>query len=247
MRRKILTILLVFTLCFSMATSAFAAAVCRPTAESQTVYACLKQQLVCWLFGCGCRSELDCWENCLPSDTLPEQPPLVELEPEQTPAQPAEPDPESPSPAEVPDDPVIVPSQPSEKPEKPAQSTVSSMERQVVELVNAERAVYGLPALQLDETLSSYARIKSQDLHDNRYFDHQSPTYGSPFDMMRSFGITYAYAGENIAMGYFRAEDVVAAWMNSSGHRANILSANFDRIGVGYVADGGYWTQWFLG
>ena len=65
--------------------------------------------------------------------------------------------------------------------------------------------------------------------------------------MMRSFGISYSYAGETIAMGSSSAQSVVEAWMNSTGHRANILSAKFTSIGVGYVANGGYWTQWFLG
>ena len=63
----------------------------------------------------------------------------------------------------------------------------------------------------------------------------------------KSFGITYNYAGENIAMGYSSPEAVMTAWMNSAGHRANILSANFTTLGVGYGADGGYWTQWFIG
>ena len=81
----------------------------------------------------------------------------------------------------------------------------------------------------------------------NNYFSHQSPTYGSPFDMMKSMGITYRHAGENIAMGYASAEAVVKAWMNSEGHRKNILSANFTTLGVGYVASGNYWTQWFIG
>ena len=101
--------------------------------------------------------------------------------------------------------------------------------------------------LKLDDTLSRYAAVKSQDMHDNGYFSHTSPTYGSPFDMMKSFGITYNYAGENIAMGYSSPDAVVTAWMNSAGHRANILSANFTAMGLGYVADGGYWTQWFIG
>ena len=83
-------------------------------------------------------------------------------------------------------------------------------------------------------------------MHDQGYFSHTSPTYGSPFDMMRSFGVSYRSAGENIAMGYSTPEAVVAAWMNSEGHRANILSANYTTLGVGYVEDGGYWTQWFI-
>ena len=104
----------------------------------------------------------------------------------------------------------------------------------------------GLSPLTLVAELYRCARVKSEDMHDAGYFSHESPTYGSPFDMMLSFGLSYAYAGENIAKGYGSAEAVVNAWMNSSGHRANILSANFTRLGVGYVADGGYWTQWFL-
>ena len=105
--------------------------------------------------------------------------------------------------------------------------------------MNAERAKYGLSALTLDETLCGYARVKSQDMHDQGYFFHTSPRYGSPFDMMRGFGVSYQYAGENIAMGYSSPAGVVNAWMNSEGHRANILSANYTSIGVGYVADGG--------
>lgn len=124
---------------------------------------------------------------------------------------------------------------------------VLSVEAEVVRLVNAERSKYGLGALTLDWELSRVARYKSQDMHDLAYFSHQSPTYGSPFDMMRSFGLSYRTAGENIARGYRTAAQVVNAWMNSSGHRANILNASFTRIGVGYVADGYHWTQMFIG
>ena len=126
-------------------------------------------------------------------------------------------------------------------------NTVSDFEKRVWELVNSERAKYGLQPLTLSKTLSDGARMKSKDMHDNRYFSHTSPTYGSPFDMMRSLGITYRTAGENIAMGYASPEAVVKAWMNSKGHRANILSASYTEIGVGYIADGGYYTQWFRG
>lgn len=127
------------------------------------------------------------------------------------------------------------------------QSAASTYEQEVVTLVNARRVEAGLPPLTLDDSLCTYARVKSQDLHDGGYFAHESPSYGSPFDMMRSFGISYRYAGENIAMGYYDPASVVEAWMASSGHRANILSANYTRLGVGYVPDGGYWTQWFIG
>ena len=86
-----------------------------------------------------------------------------------------------------------------------------------------------------------------QDMHDKGYFSHTSPTYGSPFDMMTSFGIRYLTAGENIAMGYRTPQSVVDGWMNSPGHRANILNASFTEIGVGYVESGSYWTQMFIG
>ena len=125
--------------------------------------------------------------------------------------------------------------------------TVGDFEKQVAELVNAERAKYGLSALTLRTDLCDGARAKSQDMHDQGYFAHQSPTYGTPFEMMKSRGIAYSYAGENIARGYPDPESVVNAWMNSEGHRANILSASFTAIGVGYVASGNYWTQWFVG
>lgn len=120
-------------------------------------------------------------------------------------------------------------------------------EQQVAALVNEQRAANGLAPLTLSEELSIVARAKSQDMHDNNYFSHTSPTYGSPFDMLKSFGISYRAAGENIAMGYSTPEAVVNAWMNSAGHRANILNASYTQIGVGYVADGSYWTQEFIG
>ena len=91
------------------------------------------------------------------------------------------------------------------------------------------------------------AHEKSRDMSANNYFSHTSPTYGSPFDMMKKYGITYRYAGENIAMGQQTPEEVVKAWMNSAGHRANILNANYNYIGVGYVSQGNYWTQDLIG
>jgi len=122
----------------------------------------------------------------------------------------------------------------------------ASVEQEVVKLVNAERAKAGLAALQEDWELSRVANYKSQDMHDKKYFDHTSPTYGTPFTMMKNFGISYQSAGENIAMGQRSAQEVVTAWMNSDGHRANILNKNYTHIGIGYVADGNYWTQMFI-
>ncbi|SFB20163.1 MULTISPECIES: CAP domain-containing protein [unclassified Bacillus (in: firmicutes)] len=126
-------------------------------------------------------------------------------------------------------------------------STISAYEQKVADLTNQERAKAGLKALQVDTNLSKMAHEKSRDMSVNNYFSHTSPTYGSPFDMMKQYGITYSYAGENIAMGQRTPEEVVKAWMNSEGHRKNILSPNFTHIGVGYVAEGNYWTQEFIG
>ena len=83
-------------------------------------------------------------------------------------------------------------------------------------------------------------------MKDNRYFAHNSPVYGTPYEMMRSFGITFRSAGENIAKGYASPQTVVNAWMNSPGHRANILNASYTHIGVGYVSAGNHWTQMFI-
>ncbi len=126
-------------------------------------------------------------------------------------------------------------------------STIASYEQQVIDLINEIRVKNGLNKLKANWELSRVARYKSQDMHDQKYFSHTSPTYGSPFNMIKNFGISYQTAGENIAMGYRTPQAVVDGWMNSSGHRANILNASFQQIGVGYVADGNYWTQMFVG
>lgn len=124
---------------------------------------------------------------------------------------------------------------------------VSSYEKEVVRLVNEIRAKNGLNPLTEDWELSRVARYKSQDMKDNNYFSHTSPTYGSPFNMMKSFGISYKTAAENIAKGQATPQAVVNAWMNSAGHRANILNSSYTKIGVGYVKSGNYWTQMFIG
>ena len=121
-----------------------------------------------------------------------------------------------------------------------------AVEEQVVSIVNKERAKEGLAPLTIDWELARVAKYKSQDMHDKKYFSHTSPTYGSPFDMMKKFDISYKSAGENIAKGQTSAAQVMEAWMNSSGHRANIMDAKFTHIGVGYVKDGNYWTQMFI-
>lgn len=131
----------------------------------------------------------------------------------------------------------------------PADETdsLSEYEAEVVRLVNVYRESAGLKPLMTDAELSYIARLKSQDMHDNKYFSHTSPSYGSPFQMMKDFEVKYRTAGENIAMGQRTPSEVVTAWMNSPGHRANILNSSYTRIGVGYVASGNYWTQMFVG
>ena len=126
-------------------------------------------------------------------------------------------------------------------------ATVVSYENEVVRLVNEIRVKNGLNTLTADWELSRVARYKSQDMKDNKYFSHTSPIYGTPFNMIKNFGISYKSAAENIAKGQATPQAVVNAWMNSSGHRANILNASYKKIGVGYVAEGNYWTQMFIG
>ena len=135
---------------------------------------------------------------------------------------------------------------PANTPSTNVSQSVSEFEKQVVDLTNAERAKAGLKPLQISNPLMDVAQAKSEDMAKNNYFSHTSPTYGSPFDQMKSAGISYKAAGENIAQGQKTPEEVVQAWMNSEGHRANILNGSFTHIGVGYVADGNYWTQQFI-
>ena len=140
---------------------------------------------------------------------------------------------------------LIYPGQILTVPEVDAQ--VAAFEQEVIRLVNEIRARNGLKALTANWELCRVARFKSQDMVDNRYFSHTSPTYGSPFQMIRDFGISFRTAGENIAYGQRSPQAVVDAWMGSAGHRANILNASYTQIGVGYVASGNYWTQMFIG
>lgn len=127
-------------------------------------------------------------------------------------------------------------------------ATSVAMEEKVIELTNKERTQRGLPALKQNWQLSRVARYKAEDMYHNNYFSHTSPTYGSPFDMMKAFNISFTAAGENIAMGQRTPENVVTSWMNSPGHRANILNKGFSEIGVGYFNGGGtpYWVQMFI-
>ncbi|WP_146818616.1 SafA/ExsA family spore coat assembly protein [Halobacillus faecis] len=131
----------------------------------------------------------------------------------------------------------------------PLKADIKSVESQVIDLTNQERAKNGLPALKANWQLSRVARYKSRDMANKNYFSHTSPTYGSPFDMMRDFNISYNRAAENIAAGQRTPQEVVNGWMNSPGHRKNILDPNLRQIGVGYAEGGSYghyWTQMFI-
>jgi uncharacterized YkwD family protein len=121
---------------------------------------------------------------------------------------------------------------------------VGNFEAQVGNLVNKERQKQGLAPLTLMQDISSVAEKKAIEMNRYNYFSHTSPRYGSPFDMLKNHGIAYQSAGENIAKGQRTPEEVMQAWMNSPGHRKNILDSNFNQIGVGY-ADG-VWVQMFV-
>ncbi|MDB5055600.1 MAG: hypothetical protein JWM44_3650 [Bacilli bacterium] len=122
--------------------------------------------------------------------------------------------------------------------------TKSTFASQVVNLVNQERAKAGLQALSSYNALSVMALDKAKDMYYSNYFDHTSPKYGSPFDMMNSYGIRYSYAGENIAKGQRTPQEVMNAWMNSAGHRQNILNPHYTKIGVAFF--NGEWVQEFI-
>ncbi len=128
-------------------------------------------------------------------------------------------------------------------------STMNSDEKEVFNLINKQRTNNGLAALKVDEEVQRVARIKAQDMVDNNYFSHTSPIYGSPFNMLNSFKISYKTAGENIA-GNSSNSGAVNAWMNSSGHKANILNSSYNYTGIGVVSSSKYgkiFVQMFIG
>ena len=114
-------------------------------------------------------------------------------------------------------------------------------------LLNQDRKNNGRATLTLDAELSRIARIKSADMRDNRYFAHESPTYGRVGEMLKHFGYRYSAAGENIAH-HANVDKAQAAFMSSSGHRANILNNGWTKFGIGIVQDANgyiYATQIF--
>jgi uncharacterized YkwD family protein/spore coat assembly protein SafA len=138
---------------------------------------------------------------------------------------------------------------PQQKINIPNIDDVKTLENEVIRLVNVERSKNGLQPLKTNWEVSRVARYKSQDMIDKGYFSHTSPTYGSPFRMMENFGIRFSAAGENIAYGQRTPQEVMNAWMNSPGHRSNILNPSYTEIGVGAAKSRNgtlYWTQMFI-
>lgn len=173
---------------------------------------------------------------------LPELPELdtpilpdIEVEPE-IPEIPEVPDVEIPEAPEVPETPEI--------PDNEVEVPDTSLAMQVFSLVNSERAKYGLSPLTYDTTLSRAANIRAVEI--KSLFSHTRPNGQSCFTVLDEVGYSYRSAGENIAYGQRSAKEVMDAWMNSEGHRANILG-DYDYIGIGVYESGGviYWSQMF--
>ncbi len=146
------------------------------------------------------------------------------------------------------------------KPTKPAVTTppstgddyttpsISVQEENAFILLNQDRIANGLSALKLDPVLCEIARAKSRDMHENHYFAHTSPTYGSASDMLRYFGYSFQSVGENIAH-HATIEKAQAAFMSSTGHRRNILGSQWTKVGIGVWKDSQgfvYVTQLFV-
>lgn len=131
-----------------------------------------------------------------------------------------------------------------EAPKAETSAELTADEQQMLNLVNQEREKQGLPALKADPELTKVARVKAKDMIDNNYFDHNSPTYGSPFDMLKQFGVEYKTAGENLA-GNSSVDGAHTSLMNSQGHRENILKSDYTNVGIG-VVDGGQYGKMFV-
>lgn len=130
-----------------------------------------------------------------------------------------------------------------------APSNLSDMEQEVLKLVNKVRSENGLSPLAWADDVANVARAHSKDMIDRSFFSHTNPDGLSPFDRLNNNGISFRSAAENIAYGQRTAEAVMDAWMNSSGHRANILNKNITEIGIGAVKNQNgtiYWTQVFV-
>lgn len=195
------------------------------------------------LFKCGNKVIFVGKFNCLPGIQLPESClPEINIPDNNCPGSPE---------VETPDNniPNIPETEtPDNKPdtEIPGQEQLSFAE-QVVELVNAERAKEGLASLTIDKKVQAAAQVRAVEIKTS--FSHTRPNGSSFATALKEQGVTYRRSGENIAWGQRTPQEVVNAWMNSSGHRANIMNENFTKIGVGYYQHNGvnYWSQLFIG
>lgn len=132
--------------------------------------------------------------------------------------------------------------------EQQRQAAALASERENFDLLNITRARANLPLLAWDEKVATVARAHSQDMAKNNYFNHTSQTTGSPFDRLKHAGILYGYAGENIAYGQLDGVEAHMGWMNSAGHRKNLLEPHYKQVGVGisYKDGRAYYTQNFV-
>lgn len=144
---------------------------------------------------------------------------------------------------------VVKTAAPEKSPSESGDSRAEEFRMRVLELVNKERAANGLAKLTTDDKLTQAAQKRAEELV--TLVSHSRPDGSSCFTALDEFGVSYMSAGENIAAGYYTPEDVVNGWMSSEGHRANILSGSFTKLGVGVVfTDNGYgvyWSQMFIG
>ncbi|WP_245902241.1 CAP domain-containing protein [Gracilibacillus dipsosauri] len=127
-----------------------------------------------------------------------------------------------------------------------SQQSNANFKQRVIELTNQARQENGVEPLSADQQVAEVAQKKSEDMSENNYFSHTSPTFGSTFDLLEDSGVEYSEALENIAAGQQSPQQVVKGWLNSEGHRKNILDPNVTHIGIGYDKDGNYWTQVFI-
>jgi len=188
------------------------------------------------------------WAPTLPSNPPASNPPVWQPT---LPAPNPQPNPQpNPNPNPNPSNPIlpVQPSKPGSGSQVPAPSAnLTSEEQRLIDQVNQERIKNGRQPLQIDYTLVALAKKKSHDMAVNSYFSHVSPTYGTVYNMLDQAGVSYSRAGENIA----KTGDVSRAhslFMNSSGHRANVLHSGYTHIGVGIVKHGTsyYVTQIFI-
>ena len=220
-----------------------------PSTDFMKVDTLKKNQIVDCIGKIGNKYLIKCGSNCVGyvdsscAKAYSGQTTTPKATPKPTTPAPTTPAPTTPAPTPAPPTATAPPSN------TPTDTGLDANEQEMFNLVNKERTSRGIPALKVDPQLVKTARLKSQDMVDKNYFAHQSPTYGSPFDMMKKFGITYKSAGENLAANSSVAA-AHTALMNSQGHRENILNTSYNYIGIGIVSSSQYglmFTQQFIG